>query len=190
VKPGCPVYTGVDIAVGTTEKHDESSLFTFQLLPTGQRQIVDVDTGRWSGAIITKKIIEKHMKFGSVIAVEGNTAQDFVRQFALEACPSLRIRSHTTTKVNKHNIDFGVESIFSELQAGKWIIPCDDQLNTHSEIEQWAEECMYYQPPPAHTKDRLMASWIAREASRRGGGGRDPKPYSGSRLQSWSSGGF
>lgn len=190
VQDGNPVYCGVDIAVGTKERHDQTSLFTFQLLDDGRRQIVEVDSGRWSGPTIADKVIEKHERFGAIIAVEGNTAQDFIRQFAVAKCPNLRVRAHTTTKVNKHNIDFGVESIFTELQAGKWVIPCDDNLNTNPEIETWAEECLYYQPPPAHTGDRLMASWIAREASRRGGGGRDPKPYAGGRLSSWAGGGF
>lgn len=190
VQDGNPVYCGVDIAVGTSEKHDQTCLFTFQLLEDGRRQVVDVDTGRWSGPTIADKVIEKHKRFGAIIAVEGNTAQDFIRQFAVTKCPGLRVRSHTTTKVNKHNIDFGVESIFTEFQSGKWVIPCDDTLRTDPEIEEWTEECLYYQPPPAHTKDRLMASWIAREASRRGGGGRDPKPYSGGQLVSWHGGGF
>jgi hypothetical protein len=101
----------------------------------------------------------------------------------------LRVRAHKTG-MNKHNLDFGVESIFTDLQAGKWVIPCDEKLNSTPEIERWCNDCLYHQPPPAHTSDRLMASWIARECSRRGGGGRDPKPRAGSRLQSWSGGGF
>lgn len=190
IRNGAPVYTGVDIGIGTSQKHDLTCLFTFQLGDDGTRTIVDVDSGRWSGPTISEKIIEKHDKFGSVIAVESNTAQDFVRQFALKQRPQLRVRAHTTSKATKYNVDFGVESIFTELRNGQWVIPCDDKLASTPEIERWAEECLYYQPPPAHTGDRLMASWIARECSRRGGGGRDPKPRSGGKLQSWSGGGF
>lgn len=187
---GLPVYTGVDIGVGGTSKHDKTCLFTFQVLDDGRKMIIDVDAGRWSGPKIADKVIEKHGMFGSVVAVESNTAQDFIRQFAAAKCPGLRVRAHTTSKANKHNIDFGVESIFTELQAGNWIIPCDDKMQTSKEIERWIDECLYYQPPPAHTGDRLMASWIARECSRRGGGGRDPKPRAGGQLQTWSGGAF
>lgn len=187
---GLPTYTGVDIGVGTSMKHDKTCLFTFQLLEDGRRLIIDVDAGQWSGPIIASKIIDKHDKFSSIIAVESNTAQDFVRQFAQSQRPDLRVRAHTTSKASKHNVDFGVESIFTELQNGQWVIPCDDRLNTNPEIEEWTEECMYYQPPPAHTGDRLMASWIARECSRRGGGGRDPLPAAGGKLQMWATGGF
>ena len=58
------------------------------------------------------------------------------------------------------------------------------------QFEKLFEECLYYQPPPAHTGDRLMAMWIAREGSRRGGGGRDPRPKAGLELEFSHGGGF
>lgn len=186
---GSMIYTGVDLGIGATKNHDLTSFFTFQIRHDNKCQIVDVDSGRWSGPVIADKVIEKHDRFNSVISVESNAAQDFIRQFAQAKRPDLRVRAHKTG-MNKHNLDFGVESIFTDMQAGRWVIPCDDQLNTTPEIERWCEECLYHQPPPAHTGDRLMAAWIARECSRRGGGGRDPKPRAGSRIMSWSGGGF
>lgn len=189
IAPGSVAYTGVDLGVGATGKHDLTSFFTFQIRDDRKKQIVEIDSGRWSGPVISDKVIDKHDKFGSAISVESNAAQDFIRQFVQDKRPDLRVRAHKTG-MNKHNIDFGVESIFTELQNGQWIIPCDDQLNTTPEIERWIDECLYYQQPPAHTGDRLMACWIARESSRRGGGGRDPKPKAGSKLASWSGGGF
>jgi hypothetical protein len=189
-REGLPVYTGVDIGIGDTSHHDLSSLFTFQLLEDGRRLVIDIESGRWSGPVIAEKVIEKHDRFGGVISVESNTAQDFIRQFVLRDRPTMRIRAHSTNKATKYNVDFGVESIFTEFKHGLWIVPCDNELNTHPEIDRWLEACLYYQPPPAHTDDRIMACWIARECSRRGGGGRDPKPHSGGRLNSWRGGGF
>lgn len=190
VDRGLPVYTGVDLGVGTGAKHDLTSLFTFQILDDGRRRIVDIESGRWSGPHIADRIVDKWDRFGSIIAVESVSAQDFIRQFVLARRPDCKVRAHSTNKVTKHNLDFGVESIFTELQNGKWIIPCDSNLKTVPEIDKWEEECLYYQPPPAHTGDRLMACWIARECSRRGGGGRDPLPFAGGRLQTWGTGGF
>lgn len=187
---GLPTYTGVDIGIGAQGKHDLTSFFTFQTLETGERRIVEVDAGRFSGPEILKKVLEKHDRFDSMVSVEGNSAQDFIRQFAREDRPNLRIRAHTTSKASKHSIDFGVESIFSEFQAGRWIIPCDEDGATDAEVERFLEECLYYQPPPAHTGDRLMSAWIARESSRVGGGGRDPRPRAASRLRSHGVGGF
>lgn len=185
-----PVYTGVDLGVGKQHKHDLTSLFTFELLPNGDRRILNIETGRWTGPVIVDKLIDAHDRYGSIVGVESNAAQDYIRQFAKEDRADLRVRAHTTGQANKQSIDFGVESIFTEIKAGKWIIPCDEDGSCAREVQAWIEGCLYYQPPPHHTNDRLMACWIAREASRRGGGGRDPKPKIGLRLQLARGGGF
>jgi len=187
---GNPIYTGVDIAVGTKERNDETSMVTFEMLADKKRRLIDVESGRWSGPDITSRLIEKHDKFGSVVSVENNAAQDFIRQFAQAKRPDLRVRAHTTGSANKHHIDFGVESIFTEMKQGAWVFPCDAKGNCPPEFEKLFEECMFYQPPPAHTGDRLMGLWIARESSRRGGGGRDPKPTCGLKMEFASGGGF
>lgn len=186
----CPVYTGIDLGVGQGKRHDKTSIFTFELTEDGSRRLLNIVSGRWSGPDIAQHIIDTHDAYQSIIAVESNAAQDFVRQFAQARRPDLRVRSHTTQKVTKHSVDFGVESIFTELKLARWIIPCDSAGMCHPEVQAWIEECLYYQPPPAHTGDRLMACWIARETARRGGGGRDPKPRSGLRLQMATGGGF
>ena len=80
--------------------------------------------------------------------------------------------------------------MFTEMKNGAWVFPCDASGKCPTEFEKLFDECMYYQPPPAHTGDRLMAMWIAREGSRRGGGGRDPKPTGGLRLEFSRGGGF
>jgi hypothetical protein len=185
-----PVYTGVDLGVGQGKRHDKSCIFTFEKLPDNSRRLLSIVSGRWSGPEIADRLIDTHDSYQSIIAVESNAAQDFVRQFAQAKRPDLRVRAHTTQKVTKHNIDFGIESIFTELKLAQWIIPCDRSGNCHAEVQGWIDECLYYQPPPAHTGDRLMACWIARETARRGGGGRDPRPLSGLRLSMASGGGF
>ncbi len=185
-----PTYTAVDLGIGTGSKHDLTVFFTFERERDGTRRILDIESGRFSGPDIVSKLINKVDRYGSIVAVETNSAQDFIRQFAQEKRKDLRIRSHNTQGANKHDIDFGVESVFTEMQNGAWVIPCDDNGNCHSEVQAWIDEMLYYQPPPAHTGDRLMACWIGRETSRRGGGGRDPKPRSGGRLTMSNSGGF
>ena len=187
---GNPTYTGVDLAVGTGQRHDKTVLFTFELLPDRSRRILDIESGRWQGPIILRKIIEKADRYGSLIAVENNAGQDWIRQFALEQRRDLRVRSHYTGAANKRDVDFGVESVFSEIKNGAWIIPCDHDGSCHPEVERWIEAMLTYQPPPAHTADELMACWIGREAARRGGGGRDPKAANRGRILMASSGDF
>jgi hypothetical protein len=58
-------------------------------------------------------------------------------------------------------------------------------------VQEFIDECIYYQPPPAHTGDRLMSAWIAREGARRSRGSRN-KPSVGKQraLSQGSTGGF
>ena len=185
-----PIYTGVDIAVGTREHHDETSLVTFEMLSDKRRRLIHIESGRWSGPQIIEELVKVHDRFGSVVIAETNSAQDFIRQFALDERKDMRIRAHNTNPTNKYDRDFGVESMFTEMRNAAWVFPCNVQGQCPPEFEKLFEECMFYQAPPAHTGDRLMAMWIAREGSRRGGGGRDPKPFAGLKLEFASGGGF
>lgn len=169
-----PTYTGIDLGIGVTRRHDLTVFFTAEILPDGTRRLIDIESGRYSGPVIVEKLIQKSIRYKSALWVEGNAAQQYLIQFAQQKDKSLRIQSHTTTRANKQNLDFGVESVFTELKNEAWIIPCDAQGKCDSEVQEWVNEMLYYQPPPAHTGDRLMASWICREAIRKGGRTRLP----------------
>lgn len=184
-----PTYTGVDLGFGQGSRHDPSAIFTFELLDDGSRVILMIESGRWSGPELADRVISHHDRYGSLVIVESNSAQDYLRQFALTRRPDLRIKAHTTSRANKMHIDFGVESVFTELKQGAWVIPCDRDLRPEDEVQRWIEECVYYQPPPAHTGDRLMACWIAREAARRRSALQDPAPVNRSPMQMAANGG-
>jgi hypothetical protein len=169
--PLCDLYTGnnrtfcgIDLGIGNNGKSDYTVFFVFELLPDGCRKILHVSSGRWSGPEIAKRVGTIFDRYRCVLAVESNSAQDFIRQFAIEGRKDVQIRAHNTGK-NKHSQDFGVESIFHELQNGAWIIPCDENGNVDPEIQKWIDDMLFYQPSK-HTGDHLMASWIARERSR------------------------
>jgi hypothetical protein len=182
-----PVYTGLDLGIGSGTKNDLTCFFTFELLPDGTRKILDIESGRWSGPRIIEKIIDKTTRFKSAIRVENNAAQDYIRQFAIDKKKDLKIKAHTTTGANKRNLDFGVESVFTEIQNQAWIIPCNTDGKCDPETQAWIDDMIYYQPPPAHTGDRLMACWIGREAVRHGGS--DVKPFvGGPRLMTYGGG--
>jgi hypothetical protein len=183
-----PTYTGLDLAIGRKERHDKSVFFTFEQLPD-KRRILDIESGRWTGPEILDRIVQKTTAYKSMLGVETNAAQDFIRQFALDRKADLLVKAHTTTRSNKQHIEFGVESIFAEMQNGAWIIPCDVDGRCHEEIQAWIDQMLYYQPPPAHTGDSLIACWIARETSRRGRGS-GTKPVLGMRRHGVNMGGF
>ncbi|KKK64061.1 hypothetical protein LCGC14_2988030, partial [marine sediment metagenome] len=93
-----------------------------------------------------------------------HNAQDFIVQFARGAF-AVPIQPFTTGR-NKAHPEFGVESIAAEMAGEKWIIP-NESGAIDPEIQEWISEMLYYDPT-AHTGDRLMASWFAREGARMG----------------------
>lgn len=93
-----------------------------------------------------------------------HNAQDFIRQFAV-AGSAVPIIPFTTGR-NKAHPEFGIESLATEMAQGKWRIP-NHNGKMHPEVALWVDEMLFYSPA-AHTGDRLMASWFAREGARLG----------------------
>jgi hypothetical protein len=169
----CPTFTGVDLAIGKKKKNDLTVLFTIAIEEDQSRRVLNIESGRWTGPEIVKRILETADAYGSTVAVESNAAQLFIQQFASSERKDLRIIAHSTQGANKSNQEFGVEGVFAEMQNGAWIIPCEFDGHCDKEVQSWIDECLYYQPQ-GHSGDRLMASWICCEASRksrRGGHG-------------------
>ncbi len=191
-------YTGVDIGVGKKKQHGKSVCFTIMVYPNGDRRLLGVESGRWGALEIVQKVIDHHLRYRSIVLVEDNGAQKHILEFAHEAA---RMRSEDPaaqgrdleavtaalavlpfhTGSNKTHPVLGVESIFAEFAAGKWIIPCEEpqpgRYTTAETVNEWLAECENYDPD-RHTGDHLMASWFAREGGRmnrassdEGGGG-------------------
>jgi hypothetical protein len=164
-KGGNPTVTGVDLAVGKTTAHDSTAFFTFEILPSGKRRILDIDVGQWDAPTIVAKVIAKHRTFNSIIRVESNAAQAYILQFVRAANANVPVKAHTTTAQNKAHLDFGIEGLFVELQNGNWIIPCDATGRCAKPVQEWVKSCLDYEPGK-HVDDVLIASWLAREQAR------------------------
>lgn len=163
--------TGVDLAVGQGSQHDKSAFVTIELLPTGHRRVLDIEVGRFDGPTIVRKIIAKANAYNSIVRVENNAAQDYILQFARQYNASIPIKAHTTGR-NKSNLEYGVESLFVELQNKAWQFPCPNgHVNKH--LQQLFDDCLYYEPGPGkHTGDALMAMWLAQTQARKLGDGK------------------
>jgi hypothetical protein len=161
-----PTFTGVDLSVASGAKGDLACLFTITVLPDGSRQVLDVRSGRWTGPKILSELVDVHRRYGSLIMVENNAAQDYLIQFAGELT-TLPLKRHTTG-MNKYSMAFGIESLGTEMDQGRWIIPCDEDQVPSDEVAAWLRECQAY-VPSEHTGDRLIASWISRECARQAG---------------------
>ena len=164
VPAGCKVYTGVDLAVQRHSAADWTVLFTILRHPDGTREVLGIDRGRWSGPEIITRIFDAHKRYQSICVVENNSAQDFIVQFAQHQGAGF-IRP-TTTGRNKANPEFGIETIATEMAAGKWIIP-NQGGRVDPALDPWMSEMLYYDPA-THTGDCLMASWFATQGIRFG----------------------
>jgi hypothetical protein len=163
-------FTGLDLAISPGEEHDDVAFFTFEVTPQGYRRILDIEAGQWPGPEIVKKIIDKARRYKSVIRVENNGAQDYIRQFTLDADISIPIKAHCTGRVKAHP-EYGVEGLFIELMNGAWLIPSrgnaawGPSCSVHPGTKRFIESCLYYSPSK-HTDDVLMACYFAREQAR------------------------
>lgn len=183
--------TGIDLAVGKKRKfHDETTYFTFEILPDNTKVVLDIESGQYKGPTIREKAISKAKAYNSVLYVENNGAQQYILDFIEEKDKGIVVKSHSTQGSNKRDIDFGVESTFGEIKSEGWIIPCDRYGVCHPEVQKWIDEMVGYQPPPAHPGDRLMACWIAREGARKSYVYNDPKPKRGKSLVMSKTGGY
>lgn len=163
IPDGYGTFTGVDLGVRVKDGSDLSSLFTLIVHPNGDREVLDLEAGRWTGPQIVQKIIDKHHRYHSIVIVENNAAQEFIVQFTKNAS-AVPVKSFTTTGQNVRHPQFGLESLATEMSMGKWIIP-NIKGKCHPQVQAWIDEMLYYDPM-GHAGDRLMSSWFAREGSR------------------------
>jgi hypothetical protein len=159
-----PTFTGIDLAIGLGEEHDYTAFFTFEVLPDRRRRILDIEIGRWSGPVIVSKLIQKQAAYNSVVRVENNGGQDFLRQQALNLDASLPLKAHTTGRTKAHP-EYGVQGGFVEMSNGAWLIPNDRGGRCHPHVQKWIDGCLYYSPQK-HTDDSVMAWYFAREQAK------------------------
>lgn len=166
IPPGCAAFTGVDTAVQQHERADLTAFATILVHPNEDRELLCLESGRWTGPEIVERVIDTHERYHSIVMVENVGALDYILQFIRErsAAPVFPF----TTGRNKANPDFGLESLATEFYNEKWIIPSGADGKAHPEIDALLSEMLFY-APGAHTGDRLMALWFSREAARRFG---------------------
>jgi hypothetical protein len=70
--PGFKTYTGVDLAVQQKDASDSTCLFTIAVHPNGDREVLNIEAGKWSGPDIVQRIIDAHKRYMSVCIVENN----------------------------------------------------------------------------------------------------------------------
>jgi hypothetical protein len=168
VPDGYKTYTGVDLGVRVKAGSDLTSIFTIAVAPNGDRQVLDIQAGRWAGPDIVRRLVDTHNRYGSIVIVENNAAQQFIVDFTKEMS-AVPVKSFTTTGRAISHAEFGIEGLATELANGKWIIPSVEINGRYRaaspDLDAWVNELLYYDPA-GHPGDRLMSSWFAREGAR------------------------
>ena len=175
-------FTGIDLAVQPGEEHDDVAFFTYEQLPSGHRRILNIEIGQFDGPTIINMLFDAHARYNSILRVENNGAQDFIRQFALDRDVSLPIKAHTTGRAKAHP-EHGVEGLFVELSNGVWLIPCSPSGEMPPNAKRFADACLNYSPTK-HTDDVLMACYFAREQGKAFGLGNKKQGSNGNGLAS------
>lgn len=158
------VFCGVDLGIQRKDAADLTSLFVMLVEPDGKRRPLCIESGRWTGPDILKRIENLYLRFGAIFIVENNAAQHYIVQWARESQLTIPVVPFTTGR-NKAHPEFGVESIGAEMAGSRWRIP-NEGGKLDDEIGEWIQELLFYDPRE-HVGDRVMASWFAREGARR-----------------------
>ena len=161
-------FTGVDLAFSEKAKADDTAFFTFCVLPTGHRLILDIDIGKWNSPTVAQKIIQKHRDFNSIVIVEDVAAQKGVVQLIRKIATGIPIKGFTTTGAKKASVENGLPIIFAEIEQTMWLIPNDRNGVVLPLVQKWIDGLLNYQPS-AHTSDSLMAMFFARDQARKFG---------------------
>lgn len=162
--PGSVTITGVDLAVSQKDSADLTVFFTILHHANRDIEVLEVKSGRWSGEDIIHNLAQVMGRWGSLAYVENNAAQDYLVQFMKQRISGSRVQGLTTGHQKLHP-EYGVQRIATELFQGRWIIPC--QGGVPAETQAWIDEMLYYNPK-AHTGDRLMAAYLARQGIDKG----------------------
>lgn len=160
IPAGCRVYTGVDLAIQQHSAADLTCFFTILVHPNGDREVLCIESGKWTGPDILARILDAHRRYQSIVVVENVAAQEYLAQF-VRAYSSVPIKTFTTGR-GKASLDFQADGLATEMANGKWIIPSAG--GTHPEVDSWINDLLFFDPR-AHCGDRLAASLFARHGS-------------------------
>jgi hypothetical protein len=160
VPNGTHVVHGVDLAVSKRANADLSVIVSLLVLANGDRQLLSVQSGRWSGPEIVHRIMDAHRRYGGIVVVESVAAQAFISHFLreLSAIPVIDFK----TGRNKMSLEWQTEALAAEFSRGQWIVPSDNgSAANNPEAATLLRDLLFYDPR-RHTPDRVAAACFAR----------------------------
>jgi hypothetical protein len=122
----------VDLAVSLKDSADLTVLFTIAVHPDQTREVLNIESGRFTGPEIVQRIANVHRRYTGEVIVEGVAAQRYICQFA-KALGNIPVRAYMTGK-GERSLDWQTERLATEMANGQWIIPSDDGRPNHPEV--------------------------------------------------------
>lgn len=162
---GSRIVHGVDLAVSKKSTADLSVIVSLLVHANKDRQVLAIQSGRWSGPEIVERIADTHRRFAGTIVVETVAAQAFISHF-LRELGSLPVVDFRTGR-DKMSLDWQTETMAAELARGQWIVPSDaGSKANHPEVAAFLRDLLFYDPRK-HTPDRVAAACFARWGAER-----------------------
>jgi hypothetical protein len=156
--------TGVDLAVQKHSAADLTAFFTILVHPNGDRQLLNIESGRWHGPEILDRIFDHWQRYGSTFVIENVAAQEYISQFvrSLSAIPVVPF----TTGRGEASLGVQADELAVELRNGKWIIPNRGGA-MEPEVQAFTQNFLEFDPRN-HCGDRLAAGLFARHGANLG----------------------
>lgn len=170
----CIVVTGIDLAAAAQDvktRGARTAITSVFFHRNQTRQVVRMRSGRWRASQILQEICAVGQVFprNHWIVVESNAVQRWIIDLASQqgdmdvGVPLVPFH----TGRNKMDPQFGVASMAAEFEGRRWVLPASCfTTEEQEEVEALMAEMIDY-VPEAHTGDRLMSLWFAREIGRR-----------------------
>lgn len=166
--PGYRTVTGIDLGIGLTRRHDKTVLTTILVHPSGDREVLAITSGHFTGPDIVQRIVDTHQRYQSTVIVETVQAQAYIRDYVRSYSSSIPTLDFTTGRGEK-SLQWQAMRLASELDAGRWILASDNGTPT-GEVATLTKALMSYSPQshtPDHLASLLLARWGAERATKR-----------------------
>jgi len=164
-QPGWSVYVGLDLGISVSRGSDLTSFCTLAIGPQGDRQLLNVESGRWMIDETIRRILAHNRRYNpSAIIVETTAAQQFVKDLVVKASDTPMIGFKTSG--GRMSLPFQIEGLATLFSNNKFLIPSGGgQLDP--EIGALIGELARYSPTQ-HVGDRLAALAFANWGAARG----------------------
>ncbi len=151
---------GVDLAFSEKVRAALSAIVAVLVHPSGLREILSCESGKWHGPTLMNRILSMHRRFNSsAITIEANAGQILLGQWLKTVDEALPLIPYTTGAGAK-SLQARVEQLAGEMAHGQWSIPSIDGRARESETALLVRDLLSYSPRD-HVPDRVAALCMA-----------------------------